>query len=223
MNLLIIDTETTSLSPEDGEIIEIAAILYNVEERAILSQISALGNLKKDNLAFNINKISKKSADLCPINFRLLTLDFINSHSDYDYVVAHNAEFDRNFLKETDNFISVKPWICTLHDFRWPIESAKNDLVSIALELGVPVISAHRALTDCDLIARCFTKLTDLEERIEKSLIPKSTYIAKISFENRHKAKELGFTWNSIVKGQWAKKMTEEESELCKSINLLKM
>jgi DNA polymerase III subunit epsilon len=42
MNLLIVDTETTGLTPADARCIEVGGILFSTEERAVLGQCSFL-------------------------------------------------------------------------------------------------------------------------------------------------------------------------------------
>lgn len=40
--VLIIDTETTGLEPENGQVIEIGAILYSVSHQTTIQQVSVL-------------------------------------------------------------------------------------------------------------------------------------------------------------------------------------
>ena len=52
---------------------------------------------------------------------------------------------DRQWLGE---FTGDLPWLCTLEDFRFPgFTGSPGTLANLALTLGVPVTSAHRALT----------------------------------------------------------------------------
>lgn len=213
MNLLIIDTETTGIDPEKYELLEIGAILYNVETRSILAQMSSLMRIVGENEAYNTNKIKKESAELSPEIVSSSCISFIKDNRNYDYVVAHNAKFDRDWLIKKVDFDEDIPWICTYTMLSLDNSGGKKDLVSIALSLGVPIVSAHRALTDCALLAECFNRLPDLESRIENALIPRFTYIAKTSYDDREKAKAAGFIWDRLVSRQWAKNLTEEEAK----------
>ncbi len=214
MNLLIVDTETTSLETEKGCLIEVAAILYSVDHQTILSQFSTLISGAEINGAEKINKIKIEACYSTPKEIQEIALSYLNTKN-YDYIVAHNAEFDKKWLEEKLNFKATVPWICTKNDFDWQLEG-KKDLVSISLDLDVPVVSAHRALTDCILLANCFSKIEYLKQSIEIAVQPRKIYIANISFDKKDEAKSIGFVWNGLVPGKWAKKMTESEAALIK-------
>lgn len=214
-NLLIIDTETTGLDPKNGKLIEIAAIYYNVASRTILHQMSTLFSANS-NEAFEINRISIDSLkEVNDINGRSAMALLEQMASTADAVVAHNAAFDRAWIERyPDSSLLLKKWICTKEDFKWPIrKGVALNLVHIAVDLGVPIISAHRALTDCQLIVRCFDKVEDLEERLEKALSSKCTYIARVNYANRQIAKDHGFSWNGALQA-WTKKLMPEEITL---------
>lgn len=214
-NILIVDTETTGLSPEEGhQVIEVAAIVYNVRCRTILQQFSSL-HYVKENKAYYTNKIDAKASQE-PFCFSWVTnaIETAASVGQIDAVVAHNAEFDKKWM-ESIGFQSLldKPWICTCSEFKWGDEAnGAKKLTEIALNFGVPVVSAHRALTDCALIASCFTKLDDLEKRLIDALQPREIYRANVSFDEKEKAKEAGFVWNSLIKNAWSAKLTKEEA-----------
>ncbi|WP_139324954.1 3'-5' exonuclease [[Limnothrix rosea] IAM M-220] len=115
--LLIVDVETTGLDPKEDEVIELGAILYSVKEACTLQQFSTLFPVTQ-NPAENINKISPQASQQLDSQgitpFILLTKNWIDQA---DYLVAHNAQFDRqwfgrNFLVQVN-----KPWLCTYDDF----------------------------------------------------------------------------------------------------------
>lgn len=230
MKLLILDTETTGLDISSGaKIIEIAAILYSVTHKTILQQVSFLKPCT-DNLAYEVNRIpleAANSVECIPLDASFTLLCAMAY--DADFVVAHNAEFDKAFIDDITNkehplfeFMDKK-WICTKQDFKWPIrDGSPLNLIHIAVELGVPVVSAHRALSDCTLIANCFDKLPDLKERIQNSLIERYAYQAILDYDNRQLAKDKGFTWDS-EKRVWLKRMTEEEAALVKEFKVTKV
>lgn len=221
MNVLIVDTETTGLG-DDAEIIEFAAVLYNVKHRTILQQMSTLRSCN-ENPAFEVNRIEIESAQLMTNELRGsfdMALSFLCvMASKADYIVAHSAEFDKRMI---DNYIKNygplfeffdKKWICTKTEFKWPVrKGCLLNLVHIAVDLGVPVVSAHRALTDCILLAQCFDKVLDLEARIKDATLPRFVFKAVVSYDDKDQAKEAGFTWDS-EKRAWFKKMTHEEAK----------
>jgi DNA polymerase III subunit epsilon len=57
--------------------------------------------------------------------------------------------------------------------------------VSLALSHGIGVSSAHRALTDCSLIAALFDRMEKLEAMIEEAKRPKALFQAQVSFKDK--------------------------------------
>ena len=214
--VLILDTETTGLNPEIDSCIEVGVILFNVSSRDVLAQQSFLIPSEKNDAQF-INRIPAEITRLNqPWEKGLEYLDSLLECS--DAVIAHNAEFDRKwFGKDPLPFIS-KPWICSMEDISWPKDKHLNSRPSVrdlALAYGIPVWSAHRALTDCIYIAEVFRRCEGLEELLIKGLEPRRLMRAQVSYDQRHLAKEAGFRWNSPVAGAWTRRLSEREvSEL---------
>lgn len=209
MNVLIIDTETTGLDPDKGaELIEIGAILYNVEQRAILAQVSTLLPIKVIGQE-EAHGISFEMANSVPFPVQSAALNLLSNMAlNADYAVAHNADFDKQFSPKCIDI----PWLCTYEDFSFPTHKKQN-LVSLALAHGIAVKSAHRALNDCSLIAEIFTKRDDLEALIEAAIIraksPKVWVRALVSFDDKDKAKAANFKWMGTTTRDWRKQMKE--------------
>jgi len=174
MNLLIVDVETTGLSPTKNSLIEIGAILFSVKHKKMLQCFSTL--LPCDiNPVENINNIpASLTLERYNIETSIKMLDNMAFYA--DALVAHNAPFDKGFLeninelKHADSYFNKRPWICTKSDFKWPSRPSRLRLVDVCESLKVPYVNAHRALRDCELIAECFNKVDDLQDRIEKLL-----------------------------------------------------
>ncbi len=169
-NILIVDTETTGLHPDKGDqLIEIAAVLYNIKHKTILQQFSTLMPCEVNPVEY-INGISAESTnENYPLALMGEILRLMIKHS--DAVVAHNAPFDRKFVRtmKLPEFDDA-PWICTKADFEWPVNLHRNRLEDVCVSMGVPYIDAHRALNDCRLIAACFDRVVDLAMRLNNAL-----------------------------------------------------
>jgi DNA polymerase-3 subunit epsilon len=196
-NILILDTETTGLFPDKGDkVIEIAAVLFNVKHKAILQCFSTL--LPCDaNPVEKINHISPEMTQ-CEYPFiqsklndeisaawndpnlsgsiqyeEALTFNFLLMEMALaaDACVAHNAQFDKSFIATLPcggNLLNKK-WICTKNNFTWPVPLARLRLEDICNAMSVPYLNAHRAIIDCLLLAECFQKIEDLQERINRN------------------------------------------------------
>lgn len=214
--LLIVDTETTGLDADRDQCLELGAILFSVPHRQVLAQMSCL--LPVDhNPAESINRIPAEVSRVDqPWGDGLAWFEHLMESA--DYLVAHNAAFDRQWFGRGALPEAKRPWLCTLEDIRWPEARnlrARPSVIDLALAYGIPVWSAHRALTDCTYLAEVFQRCDDLELLIAHALEPRRLVRAQVSYDQRHLAKEAGFRWNEPVKGAWARRLSErEEREL---------
>lgn len=147
----VVDTETCDL---DSGIVEMASIDIIDMQVNYSTQQSHLINPQKpiSVSAMAIHHIT----DEMVINSPLIN-EVIGNYKGADYLVAHNAEFDKKMMPKMD-----APFICTLKLARrlWPdMESHSNQYLRYALKLDVRVpegLYAHRALYDCIVTASLF-------------------------------------------------------------------
>ena len=223
MNLLIIDTETTGFDPEKDTIIEIAAALFSVEHKQIVTQVSALiqrsaGSAliqrSAGNLTDPISRLTGITSGLLggytaeESTLRLID-DLIDASS---FFVAFNSDFDESFLSEFDEgFKDSLNWL-DAQDIRYPNSDIANgkSLTALAIAHGIPVVNAHRALADVQLLAQLLAKVEDLPGEIKRAARPKVLVISQESYPGTE-SKKAGFIWNGIVEGRWAKRMPDED------------
>ncbi|EDY37159.1 exonuclease [Cyanobium sp. PCC 7001] len=210
--LLILDTETTGLDPEQDHCLEVGAILFHVPSRAVLSQISFLLPVR-ENPAEAINGIAAATTRL-PQPWRQGLSCFEAMAADADAVLAHNAAFDRQWFGRGELPALGAPWICSMEDIRWPAERGLRPNPSVrdlALAYGVPVWAAHRALTDCIYLAQVLQRCEELEALLVVAREPRRLFRAQLSYAERHKAKQAGFRWNDPVPGAWSRRLSARE------------
>lgn len=207
--VLILDTETTGLTPQDGTCIEVGAILFSVTHRSVISQLSFLMPCLT-NEAQHVNGIDPVLT-MCSSGLLQKSLELFEDMVRHaDAVVAHNAEFDRQWFGVGGLPAVELPWICTMSDMSWPGVKSRTGLATLALAHGVPVWAAHRALTDCIYIAQVFERCDDLQGKLNYALMPKVRYQALVGFAERQLAKDAGFAWDGNQK-TWTKKLTEAD------------
>jgi len=213
--LLILDTETTGLSPEQHQCIEVGAVLFSVPDRSVLSQVSFLLPCQS-NAAEAVNGIAPALTQrMQPWQAGLACFEAMVEAA--DLLLAHNASFDKQWFGLGSLPALNKPWLCSMEDIRWPQERQLRSTPSVrdlALAYGVPVWAAHRALTDCIYLAQVFERCADLEDLLVQAMEPRRLYRARLSYEERHKAREAGFRWNQPVSGAWSRRLSEREVAL---------
>jgi DNA polymerase-3 subunit epsilon len=212
--LLILDTETTGLSPQTGQCIEVGAVLFHVPCRSVLSQVSFLLPCAS-NAAEAINGIAAEVTRLeQPWQAALVCFEAMVASA--DALVAHNAAFDQQWFGQPPLPRLKKRWICSMEDIRWPAGRnlrAAPSVRDLALAYGVPVWAAHRALTDCIYLAQVFERCERLDTMLLEAMEPRRLYRARLPYAERHRAKDAGFRWNEPVPGAWSRRMSEREAE----------
>lgn len=208
-NVLLLDTETGGLDPTKDPLVEIACIRWSVPHACVLSTWSTLVQAEA-NAAESVNKIpaaALPSASPKPSVFGLLHQLAEKS----DIIIAHNASFDRGFLPDLG-----KPWVCSMEDIAWP--GAKpggfSSVIDLALANDIAVAQAHRALADCQLLARLLERMVekkmDLQAMFAHAMRPKAEFLAMASFEQKDIVKAHGFKWFPDQK-QWRRRMAIED------------
>ncbi len=204
MLLLGTDTETTGLDKDNNVIIEVAAVLYDFEDKFYAEMVSFLSNpgVELDEIIKEITGIQDKHLIKYSTDRWAQVQEM---HDKCDYVVAHNAPFDVGFLEKKINF--NKPVIDTLVDIPWPKHTNTRKLKYAATDHGFANNFAHRALFDVVTMLQILS-CYDINVVIERSKSRLIKIIAQTSYEDRQLAKDAGFYWDPDIK-KWSKKMKE--------------
>ena len=156
-----LDTETTGLSPlEGGKICEIAVSVS--QGGRVVEEFSSLVNpgmpMHPDVVA--IHGITNEMVASAPSFGQLLPK--LLSLLDGCVIVAHNAEFDVNFLKSEFAQCGMRfppyPVVDTLKLARKSGKFVKNNLGCIAAELGINPQGWHRAMADTKMVEQILSK-----------------------------------------------------------------
>ena len=210
--LLILDTETTALAPDQGHCIEVGAVLFDVASRSPLMQVAFLLPCEH-NPAQHVNGIPPAVSRL-PQPWRSGLACFEAMVASADALLAHNAAFDRQWFGRGELPPLAGPWICSMEDIRWPAElhlRPNPSVRDLALAYGVPVWAAHRALTDCIYLVQVLQRCETLETLLQAALEPRRLVRARLSYDERQLAKDAGFRWNEPVPKAWSRRLSERE------------
>ena len=205
----IVDTETSGLDPKAGELLEVAVALWHLDLGLV--HAGSVPVRAEANAAEAVNGIPLALVQQHGMTRKELALFLSGMTSGAEAVVAHNADFDRQWLPELHHL----PWICTCNDVAWPGPVQSRALTAVALAHGVGVVDAHRALTDVMTIVRLFGAVQarghSVRELLAAGLRPKATFRALVSYDDREKAKAAGFRWEGVTKS-WLRKMAIEDA-----------
>lgn len=187
---VVVDIETTGLSPSFDSIIELSAL--KVIDNKIVNEFSSLikpsGFFYEDDddepdpeIDYLINEDGERYYFLDPFITRLTGitnkmlesaepiesvlptfLDFVGKA----HIIGHNVNFDINFIY--DNCINVlkKPFSNNFTDTMRISRKVNKDLshhrlLDLAEKYKLSYDGAHRALTDCKITQKCYLKLYD--------------------------------------------------------------
>jgi DNA polymerase-3 subunit epsilon len=161
---VVIDIETTGLSPEYDSIIELSAL--KVKDNNVVGTFTSLVNpgFKIDPFITELTGITNEMLRDANKIEKVLP-DFISFIGDL-LLVGHNVNFDINFIY--DNCIEVlkKPlknnFIDTMRISRRILKELPHHRLSdLATFYNVSYDGAHRALNDCKITQECFVKLQE--------------------------------------------------------------
>lgn len=215
---MITDSETTGLDPAKEKLIEVGALLYDMEADAIVETYQSFLP-SKDNACEHINHIPPAALQKVPeFQLEVATDNLIGMSERADFVIAHNAKFDRGFY-EQNGIILEADWVCSKSDLTYPGNHKSMRLGHLCYDFDIPVFNAHTAIGDCVILLELVKKVPNLKDQLMASKEPKQLYAAQVTFDTKEKAKAQGFTWDKKLK-MWTKNLSDTEVKALQSQGL---
>lgn len=175
----VVDTETTGLSPQEDRLIEIAAIRVRGGKEVARFETLVKPGCKLSKRITEITGITDEELKDAPTQQEALQR-FVIFLMD-DIIVAHNANFDVNFIYDSLERYEFPPlknnYVDTLRLAKYVLPDMNNyKLASLAKYYKIPQPVAHRALADCETTMHLLQKLG---EDIEKQSVDLTQYQKK--------------------------------------------
>jgi DNA polymerase-3 subunit epsilon len=147
-----LDVETTGLDPFTDEIIELAItlFLFNYETGEILEILDEFVGLREPNKKITCS--AKRIHGITNEEVRGRKLDkehILLLISNADFLIAHNATFDRSFMVRLFPDVGHKSWLCSMKGINWKQKGfASRSLLYLLQAHGIKCVRAHRAGND---------------------------------------------------------------------------
>ena len=159
---VVLDLETTGLSPEHDKIIEIG--ILKISNGRIVDQFQSLinPNRKIDNFIIQLTGITNEMLLTAPSIDTIFPL--VNNFIDNNIIIGHNVNFDIDFLYDAYADVLLEPlendFIDTMRISRklYP-ELPHHRLIDLVEYLKIEDGEHHRALSDCNYTYNCYSKM----------------------------------------------------------------
>jgi len=157
-----IDVETTGLYPGFDEVVELAMVLFSYDRHGITGIVDCYSGLREPNVeissgAYRVHGLSKEE-----LLGKHLDLEKIKGMIEQaDFLVAHNASFDRGFVSKIIPSVKRKPWLCSMTGVSW---RGGRNLQTLLDRHGIEPEQAHRALADVEGVLALLSRENGLGE-----------------------------------------------------------
>jgi len=227
---VVLDTETTGMSREGDQIIELALVRfeYAVETGDIARVTDVYSGLEDPG-----RPIPPESTAIHGITDEMVAGKALDEARiaavarDATLIVAHNAGFDRPFVEARLPMFAALPWACSLEQVPWSDEGFRGAKLEYLGWASGFFYDAHRSETDCrallELLRRPLPKSGRIafKRLLEAAAEPALRLWATGSpFETKDLLRERGYRWDA-ERRCWhrvvAKAVAKDESEWLKT------
>jgi len=214
----ILDVETTGLLPDKDKIIDIGLLAMTMKDNKFIGKIGYKSCYNDPH--FPLNDTIKALTGIKDEDLKGHSLPVEDIHKvleDSDYVLAHNASFDRKFCRAAGLDSINNKWLCSITFIDWLMDfgfsSSKLELLS---HFHGYYVGAHRALED--VIATTYLLMQENEGKTYmESLMEnanKTWYLVRATsapYSSKDILKNNGYRWDPGLK-VWSK-LTPNRSE----------
>ena len=138
--------ETTGLDPQYDEVVELAIVLFSYCPENITGIVDTYSGFREPGVPISETAHSAHGLSRSELKVKHLDEQRIEAMiKKSDFLVSHNAKFDRSFISNILPYVLEKMWYCSMTDINWSgAKSLQKLLADHSIDPGQP----HRALPD---------------------------------------------------------------------------
>ncbi len=147
-----LDVETTGLSSAYDEIVELALCLFEFRRDTgeITEVVDQYVGLREPKRPISRGAAMVHGLSMDDVKGRFLDNERVEAIlGRAEFLVAHNASFDRGFMVRMFGASSDKPWLCSMNGINWRGRGfVSRGLQNLLKDHGIKVARSHRARDD---------------------------------------------------------------------------
>ena len=207
--LLGIDLETDSLDVESCRVLEIGAVLWDVDSNQPVTVLDFLIRPDDDySVPEPITQLTGISDEMIravgvDLHWALERIEWLTGPA-VAYVAHNGIVFDRPIMERVSKGCGLAqwtpnpnlPWIDTMIDPPYPAAMQSRKLAYLAADHGIAPTFAHRAMFDVLTMMQILSHY-DIDPLIEQARSPLVQARAAVTYDNRAQASARGYHWDA--------------------------
>ena len=206
---------TTSISPDEGDLIRLNLKLCYVNDRGNFTKIRKTISFFQDPRR-KLNEEEMKFVDFPLEKIKGKEIDWSlveNLFNQADLIVSHNSSFARPWINKKINDID-NVWSCTLESVNWnSLNFPGRNLETLSVFSGF-FYDFSSSKESLDAIINCLFLNNQITNLVTKSFKPDvQVYAANAPIEYKDNLKNRGYRWNPELKCWWVPVENKEDSD----------